>query len=204
MTRSTDLTRTRRGFTLIELLIVVAIIAILAAIAIPNFLEAQTRAKVSRVKADLRSLAIALEAYMTDANHYPWFSMAGMDPQYNQIAYRLCGLTTPIAYLSSVSYEDTFIAGGSMGNYTDNLPRTQYNYRNHEFVGATGLPAGRKIWVLNSLGPDRVKNQGLNVELLARGIPSGQAATVIYDPTNGTISAGDIPRTGGATRYINP
>ncbi len=54
------------GFTLIELLIVVAIIAILAAIAIPNFLEAQTRTKVSRVKTDMRSAAVALEAYRVD------------------------------------------------------------------------------------------------------------------------------------------
>ncbi|HUT24281.1 MAG TPA: prepilin-type N-terminal cleavage/methylation domain-containing protein, partial [Sumerlaeia bacterium] len=56
------------GFTLIELLIVVAIIAILAAIAVPNFLEAQVRSMVSRVRADLRSLATAQEAYFTDWN----------------------------------------------------------------------------------------------------------------------------------------
>src|SRR5437763_4530938 len=61
----------RTGFTLIELLIVVAIIAILAAIAVPNFLEAQTRSKVSRVRADQRSMATAIEAYYVDNNHYP-------------------------------------------------------------------------------------------------------------------------------------
>jgi prepilin-type N-terminal cleavage/methylation domain-containing protein len=62
----------KKGFTLIELLIVVAIIAILAAIAVPNFLEAQTRAKVSRVKADQRSLAVAVEAYQIDWNTPPF------------------------------------------------------------------------------------------------------------------------------------
>src|SRR6187399_1379110 len=63
--------RKLRGFTLIELLIVVAIIAILAAIAVPNFLEAQTRSKVSRAKVDMRSLATAMETYLVDGNAYP-------------------------------------------------------------------------------------------------------------------------------------
>src|SRR5438874_2644032 len=61
----------RYAFTLIELLIVVAIIAILAAIAVPNFLEAQTRAKVSRSLNDMRAAATALEAYAVDNNSYP-------------------------------------------------------------------------------------------------------------------------------------
>lgn len=60
-----------RGFTLIELLIVVAIIAILAAIAVPNFLEAQTRAKVAKGVADMRTLATAIESYRIDITPTP-------------------------------------------------------------------------------------------------------------------------------------
>jgi prepilin-type N-terminal cleavage/methylation domain-containing protein len=59
------------GFTLTELLIVVSIIGILSAIAVPNFLEAQTRSKVARVNADFRALANAIESYRVDNNEYP-------------------------------------------------------------------------------------------------------------------------------------
>jgi prepilin-type N-terminal cleavage/methylation domain-containing protein len=61
----------RRGFTLIELMVVIAIIIILAAIAIPNYLNMTARAKKSRVASDMNAMATALEAYKTDWGFYP-------------------------------------------------------------------------------------------------------------------------------------
>jgi prepilin-type N-terminal cleavage/methylation domain-containing protein len=61
----------RKGFTLIELMVVIAIIIILAAIAIPNYLQMTERAKRSRVSADMATLATVLETYKTDWGTYP-------------------------------------------------------------------------------------------------------------------------------------
>src|SRR5260370_8714523 len=65
------LKKNQKGFTLIELLIVVAIIGILAAIAIPNLLTAMQRSKQKRTSADIRTLPTAVEAYPTAKNAYP-------------------------------------------------------------------------------------------------------------------------------------
>src|SRR5580765_2346100 len=69
--------RNTRGFTLIELLIVIAIIGILAAIAIPNLLNAVQRGKQKRSMADMRALATAIETYNVDNNFFP---SAACDP----------------------------------------------------------------------------------------------------------------------------
>ena len=109
------------AFTLIELLIVVAIIAILAAIAVPNFLEAQVRSKASRVRSDMRTLATAIEAYRMDSNGYMPYSLWGQhtDPPY------LNALSTPVAYTASADIRDPFWAPGDRTT-DDTDPRYGY------------------------------------------------------------------------------
>ncbi|MCX7766771.1 MAG: prepilin-type N-terminal cleavage/methylation domain-containing protein, partial [Candidatus Sumerlaeia bacterium] len=88
-----NLPKIKKSFTLIELLIVVAIVVILALIAVPNYLEAQTRSKTARTRADMRAIAGAIEAYYVDNNDYPiGYNLA---PRFG-----LDLLTSPVAYIT--------------------------------------------------------------------------------------------------------
>ena len=188
-----------KAFTLIELLIVVAIIAILAAIAVPNFLEAQTRSKVSRAKADMRSVATSIESYRVDNNQYP--------PTGGSIESRYAFLTSPVAYISSVPV-DVF-GTGQPGTFTYNSGYLGYysydfivSYAPEKLWGWSFTPSywsqimkGAQIgspeskeWYLASAGPD--KRVGLDVS----NNPGYMA--IPYDPTNGSVSPGDVQRIG--------
>lgn len=170
----------QRGFTLIELLIVVAIIAILAAIAVPNFLEAQVRAKLSRVKSDIRTIGVALEAYAVDHNAYPYF-----DPDYDH-SY-LCDIpmiTTPVAYLQTLLHE-VF-----RPPYIKNVRQRYYRYYPVEYW-ADVFPQAHRVqwtWVVMSNGPDL----DIDVDEVGAVDVLNGGYSVIYDPTNGSVSEGDI------------
>lgn len=182
----------KKAFTLIELLIVVAIIAILAAIALPNFLEAQARAKVSRARADMRSVATALESYRVDNNQYPaenydsplLVTLPGGEMAIpNQI--KLMPLTGPIAYLTSLP-EDPF---ADVDDLLNMIPPPTYHYAalndalypNAPFFYGANEENVVCYWVLQSSGPD--------MDPVPWQFPQ-------YDPTNGTISEGNILRFG--------
>ncbi|MEW6234988.1 MAG: prepilin-type N-terminal cleavage/methylation domain-containing protein [Candidatus Omnitrophota bacterium] len=104
------------SFTLIELLIVVAIIGVLAAIAVPNFLNAQLRAKITRAYSDMEAIAKCLDMYNLDRNSFPTSNYV---ERYPTRPFRR--LTTPIAYLSSFP-QDPFRQGSSV--QTHNLYTT--------------------------------------------------------------------------------
>ena len=210
------------GFTLIELLIVVAIISILASIAVPNFLEAQIRAKSARAHAEMRTIEFGLEAYQIDNNSYPPArDMSDPDPALHKnfdksLSQRLMPITTPIAYLGGLP-KDIFppLSGWNGKNATADLQFssfTTYDYFDAEsdydedMKNLDATPKGDATdstrgceWRLASCGPDLWGSFGIVWGPMLVNVPNGREG-VDYDPTNGSISNGDIVRTGARTR----
>ncbi|NLD62141.1 prepilin-type N-terminal cleavage/methylation domain-containing protein [Candidatus Sumerlaeota bacterium] len=201
------------GFTLIELLVVVAIISILSSIAVPNFLEAQVRAKVARVKSDQRVIANAVEAYRVDNNNVPLrrdmdgfgtpSAVAWPFPPLSEKGKYMHVLTTPIAYITTIPV-DIFNTPVMGGNYdpscawidfwdeiqTQNWLRVQKNQASYNSEGN---------YMIVSVGPDKYMGIVRAYEGGRWGYPSEPASIrlsskLFYDPTNGTISSGNIYR----------
>ncbi|HOE97471.1 MAG TPA: prepilin-type N-terminal cleavage/methylation domain-containing protein [Candidatus Sumerlaeota bacterium] len=195
----------RRAFTLIELLIVVAIIAILAAIAVPNFLEAQTRAKVARVRTDFRIITVANESYYVDNNKYAQTAIfqgetAAKSGNSIQNSLRACTnagpteLTTPIAYLTKYPWDIfTIISPWSSSQVVNRETMGRHDYPYYylnveSYVAQYGASDPGQYWVIEH-------RKGAKYYLQSWG-PLGQGWTFPYDPTNGTISPGTIGRWG--------
>ncbi len=201
------------GFTLIELLIVVAIIGILAAVAVPNFMNARSRAKIMRAVADMRNISVAFGAYAADHGEFPMGIIMGHDPR-----ERWCwgflpeSLSTPVSYLATLPIDEFNvnykIYGQSQGQEVPyGHPHTRYRTsRKKPYTGenpALTPEAHKSSWefmlsnahidgtyVLVSPGPDGVE------DILPAYNPH------VYGASNGLLSSGDIVVTdGGAVGF---
>ena len=129
-----------RAFTLIELLIVVAIIGILAAIAVPNFMNARIKAAVARCTADMKAATDALEMYRLDNGRYIR-TLGG--------ASELFQLTTPVAYLTSLP-NDYFLGNNDGKTANSESTSDSWDYTGND-LGWMGKPP--HAYILASIGP---------------------------------------------------
>ncbi|MBZ0257356.1 prepilin-type N-terminal cleavage/methylation domain-containing protein [bacterium] len=190
------------GFTLIELLIVVAIIGILAAIAVPNFLNAQIRAKIAQVQADMRTFAQAIDLYQLDNQSFPWTDKNPYGAQ--PIELRWIPMTTPISYVNQIPVDPFGDKPGveierGQGNaywtydfWCARKPEADFPHwgwvtavadRISRETGRSLVPPSGGAYFFASQGPDRITFANY-----------GRAQ--VYHSSNGLISAGDMLRGG--------
>jgi prepilin-type N-terminal cleavage/methylation domain-containing protein len=207
----------KKGFTLIELLIVVAIIGILAAIAVPNFLNAQIKAKVARTQSDMRSVATAIESFRLDKGvllldfwdddsgwaQERWeniFGRVGPQPPYNSFEGPFYPLTSPVSYMSSIP-QDPFIAREEDVGFGANEQGRSYIYFDNDPQGdppnyGIGLyqPGNAEQYNLRPLGRGEFALISIGPDSFIGVNSNGDLRGLPYASSNGVVSSGDIVR----------
>jgi prepilin-type N-terminal cleavage/methylation domain-containing protein len=211
---------TKHGFTLIELLIVIAIILILISIALPNFLEAQYRARLARVKGDMHGIAIAIESFRTERgvllidfwddgtkeSEKRWIEKlgrVGRNPLVTYTWFEECyfPLTSPAKYLSKVP-PDLFndpkrfvgLAAGERGVgyiYFDNDPLFPKQY---DFAINRFFP-NDPLQISSQTKPlmeGEFAILSVGPDTFLGVDKDGKQRGMAYNPTNGTYSRGDV------------
>ncbi len=169
---------THKGFTLIELLIVVAIIGILAAIAVPNFQNARVRAQVAKAKSNQRVVAMAIDQRFLDKNEY--LNSTGHGSGFAEWPR----LTTPVPYLQSMEpCTDPF--------YMDQYAGREITDTYFELSVAKKRSTKQTSWCIESMGPDRLDS------ISTPNYGDRTKTFIAYMPSNGIMSMGDIFRPGG-------
>ncbi|MFH1741101.1 MAG: prepilin-type N-terminal cleavage/methylation domain-containing protein [bacterium] len=175
-----------RSFTLIELLIVVAIIGILAAIAVPNFMNARIKAAIARCTADMKAAIDALEMYRLDNGKYIR-TKGGASELYQ--------LTTPIAYLTSLP-KDYFLGNEKGDSMNSESTSDSWDYTGND-MGWRGQPP--HAYMLSSIGPAK-SGHGPHVDWAFNGPDRWDPVyfrSFMYSTTNGLLSFGAVIHYGG-------
>jgi type II secretory pathway pseudopilin PulG len=192
---------------MIELLIILVVLATLAAIAVPNFLEAQIRSKVARTHVDMAAIAYAMRAYNADNGSYP--------PNMPAVQEALVGLSAlPPGQTSETLLQETHVRLRNAADY-DRIPGAHHAgylealLRPVNYLGAIPLDgfghnraAPLPTFNLQDLPreplrrafgfqpPFAVLSAGPDLSLDKLNLANG--SVTLFDPTNGTVSRGDI------------